>query len=296
MRRVMLVMAMLAIAFAVFFYLRPFTILFALRDVQMWAEGVKQKDVRVGAHKIHYLAVGHGPPLVLIHGLGMSAPDLSPLFSALARTHRVYAIDLLGSGHSDWPRDSMYSMKEQADVVRGFMDALSLRNPDVLGVSMGGWVALELAAEHPSRVRRLILVSSAGFEFETDIHEEFFVPQNVAGMRYLFTRVSDRAGKLPDFILRDFLRVAGDNDWVVRRATRTMLERRELMDGRVRTIRMPVLLVWGTNDRIIPFSVAAKMQREMPQARLVRLEHCGHLAIVECRDVALPAIEAFLRQ
>jgi len=59
-------------------------------------------------------------------------------------------------------------------------------------------------------------------------------------------------------------------------------------------VTMPVLLVWGTRDRIVPFTVAKMMQRELPHARLVAIEGCGHLAIVECRAQAVPAIDAFL--
>ena len=73
-----------------------------------------------------------------------------------------------------------------------------------------------------------------------------------------------------------------------------MLSRRDLMDGRVSTVIMPTLLLWGTRDLLIPYSVDLRMQRELPNATLVPLNGCGHLAIVDCKETAWPAIEKFL--
>ena len=253
---------------------------------------MRSASVQVRGHRIHYFSGGEGPPLVMVHGVASRAADAAPLYRALSRTHRIYALDLLGYGESDRPRDASYSVAMQADVVRGFMDALRIREADVIGISMGGWIALKVAAEHPERVRRLVLVSSAGLEFPTTLRETSFSPQNLDELRASIAMQTDRA--VPAFILRDLLRRSRGKAWVVRRSMASMLARGDLLDRRLQRVRMPVLLVWGTRDRIVPISVAAAMQREMPHARLVRIEGCGHLAIVECRAAALRAIEGFL--
>lgn len=249
----------------------------------------------MGPHRIHYLAVGEGPPLLLVHGVAMRGADLAPVLRALSRGRRVYVPDLLGYGDSDKPPGSDYSITTQTTVVRGFMDAVRLREADVMGVSMGGWIAMKLAAEHPQRVRRLVLVSSAGFTFKTSLNELSFSARNLAELRASLDLQTDRAGMIPAFILRDILRESKKKSWVTRRAMRSMLTRGEVLDGKLARVRMPVLLVWGTADRIIPFSVAARMRKELPQARLVALRGCGHLAIIECRAEALPPIAEFLR-
>lgn len=284
--------AALVIAASLFVYLRPLTIAFAARDLYLRAIGMRSSFVRVGMHRIHYFdSGGDGPPLVMVHGVASRAADAAPLYRALSRTHRIYALDLLGYGESDRPRDSDYSVRTQAAVVRGFMDAMGIAQADVIGVSMGGWVALTVAAEEPARVRKLVLVSSAGVAFPTTLHTASFSPRTLDELRASIALQTDRW--VPAFVLRDLLRRSRAKAWVVRRSMSSMLTKRDLLDGRLSRVRMPVLLVWGTRDRIVPLSVAAALQREMPHATLVRLEGCGHLAVVECRAAALNAIAGF---
>lgn len=283
-----------ALAIAAFIYLRPLSVLYAARDVYLRAIGMRSGFVQVGAHRIHYFEGGEGPPLVMVHGIASRAADGALLYRDLTRNHRVLALDLLGFGESDKPLDAEYSVPMQAEVVRGFMDALHVRDADLIGVSMGGWIALQTAADHPERIRRLVLVSSAGLAFETTLTEHSFSPRTMDELCASFALQTDNASRIPEFVLRDFLR-RKSSEVVVRRSMAWMLTQRQTLDGKLGGVRMPVLLVWGTNDRIVPYALAARMREEMPQAQLVTLHGCGHLAIVECRDRALPAIAGFLR-
>lgn len=293
-RRLAIVVALLTAALAIAFYLCPSRVYSAGREVYFLFTGVRHAYTRVGGHRIHYLVTGEGPPLVLVHGIASRAADAAPLFRALGKHHRVYALDLLGYGDSDQPSRSDLSIPTQSEVVRGFMDRLHLEKPDVLGISLGGWITLKLAADHPERVRRLILVSSAGVGFETTLHERSFSSDTLDELRQSLALQTDRAPLLPEFVLRDFLRHGQGKRWIVRRSMRDALSGRHLLDRKLQRVRMPVLLVWGTNDRIIPFTVARTMQREIPHAKLVALKGCGHLAVVECRGDVLPAVQAFL--
>jgi pimeloyl-ACP methyl ester carboxylesterase len=288
------VFALLLAAFILFAYLRPLTLVFIARDLYLYGIGMRSAEVRVGGHRVHYYVGGEGPPLVMVHGIASRAADAALAYRALAKGHRVYALDLLGFGESDKPPDASYTVAMQAELVQGFLNAMHLRKTDLLGVSLGGWIALKVAAERPERVRRLVLVSSAGLKYPTELQETSFSPTNLEELRASFARQTD--AKVPEFVLRDFLRRSGKRRWVVTRSMRSALKAEDALDGRLQRVTMPVLLVWGTHDRIIPIHVAASMQREMPHARLVRLEGCGHLAIIECRDRALPAIVKFLAE
>ena len=281
------------LATAVFLYLRPLSVLFVARDAYLSAIGMRGAFVQVGGHRIHYYSGGEGPPLVMVHGVASRAADAALIYRELMRTRRVYALDLLGYGESDQPADSDYSVPTQAELVSGFMDAVGVREADVLGVSMGGWIALKFAADHPERVRKLVLVSSAGLAFPTTLTDRSFSPRTLDELRVCFALQTDNASKIPTFVLRDFLR-RRSSELVVRRSMASMLTQQDTLDAKLQRVTMPVLLVWGTKDRIVPFSLAARMQQEMPQTRLVALDGCGHLAIVECRDRALPAIVKFL--
>ena len=283
-----------ALAAAAFIYLRPLTVLYVARNTYLYLIGMRESSVNVRGHRIHYYTGGEGPPLVMVHGVASRAADAALLYRALMHSRRIYALDLLGYGESDNPATSDYSVATQAEIVRGFMDAVGVREADVMGISMGGWIALKAAADHPERVRKLVLVSSAGLHFPTDLTETSFSPANLDEIRASFARQTDNASKIPTFVLRDFLRRTSSREFVVRRSMRSMLTQRDVLDGKLAHVRMPVLLVWGTNDRIVPFTLAARMQQEMPHAQLVALQGCGHLAIVECRDRALPAVVKFL--
>lgn len=287
--------AVALLAFLALFYFQPLLVFNAARDVYLYAIGMRGDFVTVGPHRIHYLAGGEGPPLLLVHGIAMSGDDWAPLLRTLKKTHRVYAIDLLGYGRSDKPLDGDYSITNETNIVRGFLDVKQLPQTDILGVSMGGWIAAKLAAEHPERVRRLVLVSSAGFNFPTKLHEASFSPATLIQLRESLAMQTDQAGRLPDFVARDFLRRSKKKAPIVRASMRAMLTGHDLVEGKMQRATMPVLILWGTHDRIIPFTVAARMQRELRNSRIEPLPGCGHLAIIECRERALPPIEEFLQ-
>jgi pimeloyl-ACP methyl ester carboxylesterase len=292
-RRVLLALLIVAAIFGLF-YLRPLMVFGAIRRVSLTFHGFRGREARVGKWRIHYYTGGDGPPVVLIHGLASRGEDWSGLFPTLAPHHRIYAIDLLGYGGSDRPHVD-YSVALETDVVRGFLDALQIERADVGGVSMGGWIALKLAAEHPERVRKLVLIDSAGFEFPSTLRPDSFTPHDLEGMQKLIDSQTARVPHVPAFVLRDLLRVNREHAWILRAQLASMLTRHDIMEGRVARVTMPALLLWGTRDLLIPYSVGVRMQRELPNARLVPLNGCGHLAIVDCKETAWREIARFLR-
>lgn len=116
--------------------------------------------VRVGDIDVYYEIHGEGPPLVFIGGLGVDLATLAPFTDLLARNFRVLTFDNRGAGRTDKP-DAPYSIPMMAEDTVGLMDALGLPRAHLVGVSMGGRIAMELAAEHPARVDRLVLISTA---------------------------------------------------------------------------------------------------------------------------------------
>lgn len=286
--------AVVIVAVVLFVYFRPLTLVHAAAHVLLLRAGMHAHTVDVGGHRLRYFEGGDGPPLLLVHGIGSSSEDWALVARELTRAHRVYAPDLLGWGGSDKPRDGDYSIAAETELIRGFMDAIRLERADVAGVSMGGWIALRLAALHPERVQRLVLIDSAGLDFPTSLDERAFAPATMDQARHLLWLQSDELPKLPDFVVRDFLRRARAESWVLRASMRTMLTRRDAMDGKLQRVTMPVLLVWGTADRLVPPSVAARFHRELPQSRVVMIPGCGHLAVIECRAKAMPPIVEFL--
>lgn len=117
-------------------------------------------SVRVGDIDVYYEIHGEGPPLVLIGGLGVDLTVFAPVTDLLARDFRVLTFDNRGAGRTDKP-DIPYSIPMMAEDTIGLMDALGLPRAHIVGLSAGGRIAIEIAAGHPSRVDRLVLVSTA---------------------------------------------------------------------------------------------------------------------------------------
>jgi pimeloyl-ACP methyl ester carboxylesterase len=281
------------IAFAVIVFLRPLAVYDVATHLFLLARGFDSDYVRLGGNRVHSMIGGDGPPLLLVHGIGSKGEDYALIMPRLAEHHRLYVPDLLGFGRSDRP-DIGYSIAAQAEMLRAYLDAKKIDKADVMAVSMGGWIALKFAAEHPERVRRLVLIDSAGFQYATAMNENSFTPRDRDELHHLLWLQTDRLSSLPWFIERDLLRKNHEHAWILRRAMKSMLSGRDLMDGRVQRVTMPVLLVWGMNDRIVPLPIGEKMRAALPDARLVAYSGCGHLAVIECRNRVLPEVERFL--
>ena len=118
---------------------------------------------------------------------------------------RVYAIDLLGCGKTDHP-DIAYSIQQQADLIHGFLDAVHVQQADVIGWSMGGWVALRFALEHPKSILRLVAMDSAGLSFPTSLTPEIFEPRTVPRLKRFEALLMPHPPSLPGFLQRHCFR------------------------------------------------------------------------------------------
>lgn len=294
MKRWFAVAALLLVLLGSGFWLRPLGAIFLYRDAVLWSRGVESRTAEVNGQRLHYLSQGSGRPLVILPGLLANAADASPLLKAFAPRRRAVALDLLGQGESSRP-DIAYSVSDQSAAVIAFLEQADWGRVDLLGVSMGGWVALDVAARRPDLVRTLILASSGGLRFDTRLTPESFAPQDAAQLNRLIALQSAQApAPLPDFVARDAVRRLRENEWVTLRAARSMISWREAYDGRLDRVRVPTLVYWGRQDRIIPVEVGARFAAGIPGARLIVADGCGHLAVLECGAGFTAAVESFL--
>ena len=294
----MVVWSLLLLA-AVGFWLRPVSFFNRFVYLRSWLQGAESHEVLVGGIRIHYNVLGTtgGPEVVLVHGLGGLAEDwqnLSPYFARAG--YRVYMLDLPGFGRSDKPEVFSYSVRDQAGVVVGFLDAMGLKQVDLAGWSMGGWIAQRVAIAHPERVRRLILIDSAGLAELPTWDTRLFTPTTPAELDQLDALLMPNPPAIPGFIARDILRVSKQKAWVIQRAMATMLTGHDATEGALPRLKMPVLIVWGTEDEVFPLRQGERMQRLIPQAKLERIVDCGHMAPEQCARQIGPKVVGFVVQ
>jgi pimeloyl-ACP methyl ester carboxylesterase len=284
-------------ALLAFTYAEPLAVFEAWEAFRLRLSGVRSAYVQVGPHRLHYLEAGsEGPPLLLVHGLGSSArQDWGRLVAPLGRRFHVFAPDLPGFGESQRPPGADYSIPMQVEAVRGFMDAVGLGRARVAGLSMGGWIVCRLAGSYPERVERLVVVDAAGMRPDgPTIPAEALLPQDVGGVRRLLSTVRLKAPVPPDFVARDILQRRLREEWVVRRAVLSMAAGRDWLNGTLGRADMPVLVIWGKQDALIPVAYAAPLAAEFPRAELRVLDGCGHVPIADCPEAFDRELVAFL--
>ena len=292
-------MAALAVAAGIGFWLRPVSYFDGSMYLREAFTGVENRTVLVQGRRVHYLIEGpaNGQAVVLVHGLGGRAEDWRNLAPYLAKAgFRVYMPDLPGYGRSERPADFSYSVRDEASVVIGFMDALGLKQVDLGGWSMGGWIVQIIANEAPGRVARLMLFDSAGIYAVPDWDTQLFMPANVEQVGQLEALLMPHPPNMPGFVARDILRLSIEHRRVVQRAMAAMLTGRDVTDNMLPEMKMPVLILWGAEDRITPLNLAEKMHRLVPQSELDVVAGCGHLAPVQCAGEIGPRVAAFLQQ
>jgi len=261
--------------------------------------GVESRSVQVAGHRVHYLAEGPdgGPAVVLVHGLGGHAEEWLNLTAYLVKAgYRVYLPDLPGFGRSEQPADFSYSVHDEAEAVMGFLDALGLKQVDLGGWSMGGGIAQHVAFRHPERVRRLMLFASVGIKQAPAFDVRLFTPTTPAEIDQLDALLMPNPPKVPGFVARDVLRISKKNAWVIHRALDSMGTGQDATDSMLPQLKMPVLIVWGDADRILPLVQGETMHRLVPQSELDVIPGCGHLAPVQCSAQIGPKVVEFVRR
>lgn len=292
-RYFLLTSGLLGLIAAAVFYFRPGIFVEHAQRYREWRMGLRPQWVLLGGQKIHYVIGGEGKPLVLVHGLGGRSEDWLSLIPGFIQSgYKVYALDLLGYGESARP-DVDYSISLEAQMVKAFLDSQGLQQPDLAGWSMGGWICLKFAAENPDRVRDLVLLDSAGLKFDA-VNAAFLRPKTEADLGKMMQVLTPHPPHIPSFYARDLLRGFAREDWIIARALKSMYTAKDLMDGRMSTVTMPVLLVWGRQDVLTPPSIGQEMHQAMPQSVLKVFDGCGHLAPVECSREVGPSIVNFL--
>jgi pimeloyl-ACP methyl ester carboxylesterase len=263
-----------------------------------WRE--HQRWVTVGGDPINTIDMGEGPAIVFVHGLSGSWPNWLEQLPAFAENHRAIAMDLPGFGHSPMPHEHI-TISAYARKLDGLLDTLGVSAATVVGNSMGGFVATELAIAYPQRVERLVLVSAAGISTYRHRDVERIEPYlrraapivaaytgwtatrsdwmaRRAGLRnFSLGFVARHPSRLPAPLVAEQIRGVGKPGFI--QALRANID--YPIRERLPEIACPTLIVWGAEDRVIPVSDASVFEELIPNSRKVIFEDTGHVAMLE---------------
>ena len=301
-RRLLVLLVLAGLALAGLFYQRPLWVMRRGVSVSLFLHRVQSNYVMLPEGRVHYYEAesripGGGIPLVLVHGVGDRDESWAPMLERLKRAgFHVYAPDLLGYGRSPKPADSDYSIATEEQFVADFIHAIGLQRPDVGGWSMGGWIVLRLALDHPEVVNRVVIYDSAGLNFQLGGGEQIFHPTDEAQVQHLLDLMEPNAKPLPQFLLRAALRENQQQQWVIDRSMSSMETGKDLLDTRLGDLTEPLLIVWGGSDELIPLPVGERMHALDPISELDILTGCGHLTPKTCPDRAAAVTVDFLKE
>jgi len=254
------------------------------------------------AQLTHYMAEyrewGEGPPLVLVPGLAGGFELLGPLAQRLAKDYRVISYQLRGEGNCFALRRP-FGFTDLVDDLREFLDWLCLESPTLMGVSFGGALALQFAAQHPSRLENLI-VQGAGARFEAGLLQRvakavltrFPLPDDNPFINQFFNLLFGRAQK-QDSLFQFVTRQCWQTDQSVM-AHRLLLVETYDIEERLQRIRVPTLILTGDKDVLVSRRSLEGLANGIPDVQLVRMSGNGHLAFVTSPDAVASHVTRFL--
>lgn len=263
---------------------------------------------------VHYRDEGQsdGPAILLVHGSNASLHTWEPWVKLLGDEFRIVTLDLPGHGLTGTHESDDYSRSGQVAFVKEFVDTIGLDEFVMGGNSMGGGVTLHYAVAHPEDLRGIIPVNSGGMPRDPDAKSPLaFRLASMPVVNVLMDYITPRS------IVEDGLKHAIEDDTLV---TEAMVDRYydlTLYDGNrkatgerfrgyanagpdtlvedLKGVRLPALILWGENDRLIPVANARKMKETLPQAKLVIYEDVGHLAMEEVPEESAAEVRAFMK-
>jgi pimeloyl-ACP methyl ester carboxylesterase len=266
-------------------------------------------------HRRAYVRMGSGPVVLLLHGLACDHTTWNPVIESLARHYTVIAPDLLGHGGSDKPRAD-YSVGGYANGMRDLLTVLGIDSATVVGHSFGGGVAMQFAYQYPERTDRLVLVGSGGLGPEVTpairaittpgFHQVMGV-LSVPGLRHLTTTAMRMLARTGVSQLRDLDEVADIYDSfkdprtraAIRHVVRAVVDWKgqivTMSDRAYLTDAMPMCVVWGADDLVIPVDHASNASALAPTARVEIIPNAGHFPHKDHPERFVKIVRDFIR-
>jgi pimeloyl-ACP methyl ester carboxylesterase len=238
--------------------------------------------VEVDGCKTHLRRGGKGEPLLFLHGAS-GAPAIMPFMEKLAQRFEVLVPEHPGWGLSGEP-EWLANIHDVAYFYLDFLEQLDLRNVTLVGSSMGGWIAMELAVRDTARLKSLVLASPAGVAAPGVQPADIFLMPPEEMVRNLFVDQKLADERLAAPMTPEALDVALKNRHTTARLAWEPRLHDPFLPKWLHRIDVPVKIIWGKQDRILPVGFVAEYRRLLPTAEIRIVENCGHLPHAEKVD------------
>ena len=265
------------------------------------------QTVDVGGARVNYLTAGSGAPVILLHGSGPGVTGYANwrlLMPRLSPHCHVIAPDVVGFGYTERPPQFDYSLDGWTGFLCGFMDALGIERADFVGNSFGGGLTLAMAARHPARVRRMVMMGAAGLEFELTpgLDAVWGYEPSPAAMRGLMSLFAYDQSLIKDDLvqsryeasIRPGYQEAYSQLFPAPRGRH--IKRLATPEDDIRRIAQPALIVHGREDRIVPVESSIRLHQLLKHSELHVFGECGHWTQVEKAGPFGDLVEQFLRR
>jgi pimeloyl-ACP methyl ester carboxylesterase len=238
-----------------------------------------QRFIEVDGCRINLRRGGSGEPLLYLHG-GNGAPEVLPFMEKLAQRFDVLVPEHPGFGASDEP-EWLENMHDLAYFYLDVLESLELRRVHLVGSSLGGWLALEMAVRDASRVKSLVLVGPAGISVPGVTPGDIFLwsPEELARNLFFDPVLAEKMLAQP--MTPELLDVSLKNRHTVARLGWEPRMHDPFLHKWLHRVRVPVKIVWGEADKILPVAYAREFGRLMPGAEIEIIPRCGHLPQAE---------------
>jgi pimeloyl-ACP methyl ester carboxylesterase len=255
---------------------------------------VSERTLKVRGKSVQLFEGGDGPPVLYLHGAGTYW--WLPGHDRLAARRHVYLPAHPGFGDSTGAED-IEDIEDLVFHTLDVLDELALERVDVVGLSLGGWCAVELALRQPQRVNRLVLVDAAGLRLRDVPTPDLFLATPAESRELLF---ADPKGPIAMAAIPDtppapekMVYILRGREAAARLLWNPHVRYRKLM-SRLDRVKRPTLVVWGAQDRLFPLPYGEAFARGIPGAKLVTIDRCGHLPPVEQPERFAEAVLDFL--
>jgi pimeloyl-ACP methyl ester carboxylesterase len=258
----------------------------------------QDKTITVFGQSIHYFDLGSGPVVVLLHGLGSRKEDWLPVLEPMAQKYRLLVPDQIGFGKSDKPLLD-YSVQTYVDFLNEFLRQMKVEKASLVGESLGGWIAALYVAEigggaHMVPVEKLVLVDAAGLKQDQPIPD--LNPSSLVAMRGVMEAVFYDTSWVNEDALRKIFtdKLAVHDGYTVRSFLANPTRDKERLDDRLESIKVPTLVTWGKQDKLLPITSGERYAAGITGAKLVTFDKCGHVPPIEKTEEFLAAVTGFL--